>query len=361
MSSQKMDSLQYLRAIAATMVVVFHACASIMGEGGYGHTWLRSGVDVFFVISGVVMWVSTAGRGVTTGQFYVHRIRRIVPLYWIVTTVVLAIGLFLPTLLRSTRIEPMHVLASYLFVPYPSPAVGAEGQLWPLLVVGWSLDNEMFYYLLFGLLLPLRERLRAVVVVSGFLGLALAGAVLQPRSPVLDFYMTHHAAEFGIGVAMGAVATSTHRTLPAGLALAALVAGFASLPAVFVIFDNETGASPLIGGVLVTFGALALERAGHLPRIGWLERIGDASYSLYLTHPLVLSASISAASRLGLLTTLPMQLVFVTAATVVAILVSFAVNRWVERPLLALTSGRRRPAGEPGPKVEAVRSAPRSA
>lgn len=358
MASQKMDSLQYLRAIAATMVVVFHASAFVIGEGGYGHTWLRSGVDVFFVISGVVMWVSTAGRGVSTGQFYVHRIRRIVPLYWIVTTAVLMVGLLLPTLLRSTRIEPMHVLASYFFVPHPSPAVGAEGQIWPLLVVGWSLNNEMFYYLLFGLLLPLRERLRAVLVVSLFIGLALAGAILEPKSVVLDFYMTHHAAEFGIGVAMGVLATSTRRTVPVWLSLIALGVGFASLPVVFALFDNDTAGWPLIGGVLVVFGALALERAGHLPRIGWLERIGDASYSLYLTHPLILSAAVSAASRLGLLATLPMQLAFVAGATVVSILVSFAVNRFVERPLLALTSKRRSGSDGGASRVEAVAPSP---
>ena len=81
------------------------------------------GVDIFFVISGFVMWGVTAGRERGSWLFFSNRLKRIVPLYWIVTTVMLAILLAKPALVNS-RFEVGHVVTSYLFIPWRHPVKG---------------------------------------------------------------------------------------------------------------------------------------------------------------------------------------------------------------------------------------------
>ena len=76
--------LQYLRAFAALLVVYFHSILQIAKVNPsidataflYGET----GVDIFFVLSGFVMWLTTSGRETTPVDFARKRIRRIVPL-----------------------------------------------------------------------------------------------------------------------------------------------------------------------------------------------------------------------------------------------------------------------------------------
>ena len=71
-----LNSVQYLRAMAALLVVGYHI-------NSY-QVYLMSGVDIFFVISGFIMWQSTRG-GTSPRQFLTNRLIRIVPLYWLVT------------------------------------------------------------------------------------------------------------------------------------------------------------------------------------------------------------------------------------------------------------------------------------
>src|SRR5690242_10880579 len=108
--NQEMYSIQYLRAIAAFSVVVYHLEPQLrrMGYDGFWPGGLAGGVDIFFVISGFIMWMTTYGRRVTTLQFYRRRIVRIVPLYWLVTTFTVAAMLIAPSTLQSGRFDLHH-------------------------------------------------------------------------------------------------------------------------------------------------------------------------------------------------------------------------------------------------------------
>ena len=78
--------IQYLRGIAAILVVWFHATIQVDGVSTYfSSSFGASGVDLFFVISGFIMVVTTAGKDVTPQRFFVLRIIRVVPLYWLAT------------------------------------------------------------------------------------------------------------------------------------------------------------------------------------------------------------------------------------------------------------------------------------
>lgn len=332
----RLESIQALRAVAATLVVIFHAATNVWpgpSEASFG--WLSSGVDVFFVISGIVMWVSTDGRGIGPLDFYRHRIRRIVPLYWLMTTLVLAIGLLTPYLMRSTRLEVPHVLASYFFLPWPSPADGAGGETWPLLVVGWSLNQEMFFYALFGLLLAVPTGLRIWLAPTLFVAIAVLGELVHPTSPMLHFWASYRMAEFAVGMLIGVALTRTRGWLPLAPSLLALAAGAALLPVSSLTYtgDAVANATLLVGSTLLAVGAVGVERAGALPSQRWIGALGDASYSLYLVHPLLISALTSIAERAGLGIRGAAGPVFVVAMTAIALAAGLAVHRWIERPL----------------------------
>jgi len=103
-------SIQYLRGCAALMVVFHHLGLQLrrVGYEGYWPSFLSSGVDLFFVISGFIMWITTK-RGITTLAFFRRRVIRIVPLYWLLTTFVLVILNAFPRMMHNDRLDPTHV------------------------------------------------------------------------------------------------------------------------------------------------------------------------------------------------------------------------------------------------------------
>jgi len=105
---QDIIPIQMLRGIAASMVVFVHLDIQLkrLGYGTLDAPWLGSGVDIFFVISGFIMWVSVARRPATSaGEFMRNRLIRIVPLYWLVSAGVLATTIVAPHHGRGDQIE----------------------------------------------------------------------------------------------------------------------------------------------------------------------------------------------------------------------------------------------------------------
>ena len=315
-----LNSIQYLRAVAALAVVVFHA-----GErAGLHFTIGAAGVDIFFVISGFVMFLTSMKRPVTPGRFLLDRIKRIVPLYWIATGVMMAgawVGLF-PNLV----LEPAHALASLFFIPMQSPSTG---EVWPVLVQGWTLNYEMFFYLIFAasLFCPSRWRLAFPLSILG--SLAIAGLLAGPANPIALTYTRPILLEFAVGMLVAACwLKGWIPRWPAGalLALAGL-GGFA------LIFASGLGFSALICGPLaamLVFGAITLERHGKMPRIPGLTYLGNASYSIYLWHTFAISVLMKVADAGGL-PPLPGFLLAI-AGGVVAGIISYII---IERPLNA--------------------------
>src|SRR5207237_5929129 len=102
-------------------------------------------------------------------MFLGRRIARIVPIYWTVTTIYLAVALSAPSLLNSEFLGAGGVLASYLFIPVTRP----DGLVQPLYGLGWTLNYEMFFYVLFSLAVawPRRRAVPALMLALAGLGL----------------------------------------------------------------------------------------------------------------------------------------------------------------------------------------------
>jgi exopolysaccharide production protein ExoZ len=259
-------SIQYLRAIAALAVVLFHAQSGIIIG--------QAGVDVFFVISGFVMWTVTA-KPVGPGEFLMHRLVRIVPLYWIATVLMAA----------HQQASFSDTIRSLLFWPYQNTI----GEVWPVLVQGWTLNFEMFFYAAFAasLLLPRKFQLISLTAVLGVL--AAFGLLHGDRPPTLWTWANPLHLEFLAGAWISEAwlrgRLFSGRTAAAMLLLS--VAGFAI--SAFGTTPEESRC--IVWGlpaVLLVAAAVSIESSRGFPRIGLLRLLGDASYSIYLFYPFVL-------------------------------------------------------------------------
>lgn len=214
---RRIDAIQLLRAFAATAVVFTHATTRIgylfpegkasshLFDGISGQVRVGdAGVDLFFVISGFVMLYvhrNDFGQpGAVTG-FFKKRITRIVPLYWLLTTVAVSVTVLSPGLFTThyAAADPAWVAGSYLFLPIPAP--GRE--LSPVIGVGWTLNYEMFFYLVFGVLLTLPRPAALPFLLASFTVLVGLGVALAPAAPWAKFATSWLLLEFllGIGIA----------------------------------------------------------------------------------------------------------------------------------------------------------------
>jgi exopolysaccharide production protein ExoZ len=256
-------SIQYLRGVAALMVVAFHA---IVSRWNAPHVEdLALGVDIFFVISGYIMMATT--RTMRPREFAYKRLVRIVPMYWLMTAVLLAaVGIHF---FRHAVVTPGNVTKSLLFIPY----IGQEG-VFPLLGPGWTLNVEMFFYLIFTAALLLPYRLRLPTVGALFVTMVVVGAFVHMTTPALWLYTRPRLLEFVIGMAL-----AQFWRMRGQWGLIMVVAGFATL-----LFGEPYGG--IIGAGLIVAGALAAEPSVPSRALLWL---GDISYSLYLSHLLVIA------------------------------------------------------------------------
>ncbi|MFZ5668105.1 MAG: acyltransferase family protein [Pseudomonadota bacterium] len=311
-------SVQHLRAFAALAVVLFHVLqwARIPFETG------QAGVDVFFVISGFVMWTTTAGRPARPGRFLVRRLIRVAPLYWLVTLALAAAVVAFPARFPDLSAEPRHLLLSMAFVQHYNPA----GVPFPLLAPGWTLNYEAVFYLVFaaGLFLPEERRLFAVTF--ALLVLALAGFFWPPFYILL---LNPLFLEFLAGVWIARLAQL--RFLPERGVGWFLFGGALMLFTLIQLLNRDWDLwRPLIWGapaVLLVLGAVSVEADGGWGSLPGLKTLGDASYSIYLVHTLPVGAL---AVVFGVWN-LP---AFAPLATALAVAAGLACWRLLERPLV---------------------------
>jgi exopolysaccharide production protein ExoZ len=333
----KLDSIQGLRGIAALAVVYHHAASRVGWDGWLG----AAGVDIFFVISGFVMWVVTSRRPTSPAVFLTNRIIRIVPVYWFYTAAFLLLALALPGSFPRFQLDWLHALASFFFVPSYSPS--APNEIWPVLAQGWTLNFEMFFYFVFALALFGHGKLRLLFVCVVLIGLAAArGAAPGSKNAIFLTYTDPILLEFVFGLL---IAWTVERNFLARwwigpLLLSAGLAAFAT-----VLYVHAVTPRVLVWGVpsaALVWGAVACERVGYWPKAALVRIVGDASYSIYLLHTFIVSllaksATLAAAPYL-----------FVASSLVASAIVGWGSFHFLERPLMALSS-RLRTQKKPAP------------
>ena len=285
-------TIQYLRAIAALLVVFYHHVNTLRDTYAptIGHFEVGAfGVDIFFVISGFIMWSISEARPTSPGDFMLRRIIRIVPVYWAFTL----IAAFVSTNNGISIAMPddiVRLLCSLFFIPqwnaeYPHLVA-------PTLLVGWTLNLEMVFYALFAGALFLKPawRLPALCAVLFLMGAARLVIGLSPH-PAINLYSSSVILEFGFGVLL---AETYRKDLAARITALSTAAGWA-IPIGLIIAAigilNLQEALPPVRALYWGLPALMIVAAGlflepliaHRP-VRLFKFLGDASYSIYLSH-----------------------------------------------------------------------------
>lgn len=314
------------------MVVCSHVSAELglRGHGGAG------GVDLFFVISGfIIAYVASAGQS----QFLTRRLIRIVPTYWVSTLVVFALVLAMPSMFHRTSADVGLLIRSLLFVP-DSSSMQDDGFLYPTLIAGWTLNYEMYFYVIFAIALVMSRRRPTLIAIAMLLGiLAVVQLTGLAHEPVARFYGYSIVVEFVFGMlAFHLVRYAEWRTRRAYkyLCLGGVVVGFVLL----LVAEQRFGKAHrwLVSGVpafVVVCSAVMLERIYDVRiRNKFIVLIGDASYALYLTHAYVVNGSkriVIGPQQLSQ----PLGYVVGIGLLAASVAVAIAVFRYFERPLLA--------------------------
>lgn len=298
--STSFAGLQMLRALAAWLVVLHHYHQQIHGFDKstlLGRLLVAAGpygVEVFFVISGFIMHRSLAGRGQRPADFLMRRINRIVPAYWLATALfAVCVALLGQPDGPRTQWDLQRLILSALFIPHEH--LGGIGA-YPVLTVGWSLNFEMFFYAFLALMLVFAGRfwMWSTALLLAFLpwvwpANAPWAAVLA--SPLLLFFVAGLLVSRGLQwmQARDAASAPSWRLALLSVVLVStwtfVYLGFKPLPLLWR-FDF---ALRLLTAVAAVVLVIRCERwlAGR-SALTWLVRLGDASYSTYLVHPIVL-------------------------------------------------------------------------
>jgi exopolysaccharide production protein ExoZ len=285
-----LNNIQNLRALAAYSVVLVHCLDQFLvlenSLGGAYVGLLGGGVDLFFVISGFVM-VHTTKVGEASFWFMIKRIARIVPLYWSATLLVVGIILVRRWGFPYADISPESVVASLFFIPYPQ----LDGGTNPILQVGWTLNYEMMFYVLFAVSMILPHRFRLVGIVS-LITLVWGVAQFAGDSVAARFYARPIMFEFVAGCviayALRAPALASFvRTTPMWPVAIVAFAFYAATPQLNAYAPSFlTG---LFSLALLVFAAAAQDLYRTPARETFITKLGDASYSAYLVHPIIMA------------------------------------------------------------------------
>jgi len=293
--------LQVLRALAASIVLAGHIQheTTILSESGFGGGFSflpingLIGVDIFFVISGFVIIYASRnlfGQKGAFGFFMLRRIVRIIPVYWFYTTLLALVIVFMSDAVDTARLELWHLVQSYLFIPHIRPLGDAVR---PLLSLGWSLNYEMYFYLLVAILLFLPPRKMITALSLIMISSVVIGAFIPETWVMLQFWFAPVVLEFLGGALLGYAYISGKR-LPGvflwllsalgGVILLGLMAIEASYSDFWPRIAVFVAAMALVSGVTLAKGA------GQLRPPKSLVLLGDSSYSLYLSHPFGIAA-----------------------------------------------------------------------
>jgi exopolysaccharide production protein ExoZ len=330
-------SIQYLRGLAALSVLVTHALQWPLADMNMVLLKTgRLGVEVFFVISGFIITTIAGDGRINPKQFLVRRAFRIVPAYWAATFLITILAVVIPTQFRTTIPTIEGLIKSLLFIPSLEPKA-------PLLLLGWSLNFEVFFYVLFASLFFLRSEARTLVLLGIFTLLVGIGQLVPGLSHVEAVYTSPSLIGFSLGTILAqAYRHGLFTRFCARLRWATIVAPGVLLIAFYAVDWNGAEEIALWKHVLMSSTALSIvlfglnhEATGEMTHVKALKYIGDISYSVYLFHLFSVGAIWAISKRLF---DVHQPLVYLSCATL-AILAGLATGlvcyQFIEKPFLA--------------------------
>lgn len=340
--------LQILRGVAAAMVVCHHYVASQIERHLEVRPWIEnlggSGVDIFFVISGFIMMItqSDPAKVVSAKDFLWRRLLRIAPLYWALTITAFALVMLAGDSINS-EFGLQKFLTSMLFLP-DGTGIDMEASAHTAYVIpmAWTLTYEWYFYLVFAVTLAfgIQALTRLGLMVIWFAACVAIGFVFQPTSLILQVATSPIVFEFLLGCLIAILYSKGYR-------LNGLQASALGMVAV-ILLSNSLHESAfeqiLFWGVpaFMLISAASLYEAGKpdLAMLRPLVRLGDISYSLYLSHFFCLALFVRMQDRSTSLDK-GFSLLSIGVFALLILLVAELCYRFIEEPSRKFFAGRR--------------------
>lgn len=331
--------IQVLRFFAATAVLFAHLQHEVLGrlpaangfrpvtviDGGFG-------VDLFFVISGFIMYHVSSGKfgqPGAVGEFLLRRYMRIAPLYYLATLLMLVATFTIQGAVSITEPHVDDIVASFLFIP----TLNAAGQAAPVLKLGWTLNFEAYFYVVFALALAFSRSTGLLVLALVLLTVVLLANILPRPATVIAFWGQPLVFEFLGGVAIAMLYGKGFR-LGRGSAWLVIAGGLALLVALRMLGLYSDLPRAIVAGVPAWMIVAAVVSAPFDEHHGRLKRLlvagGEASYAIYVIHPFGIRAGTLVLDRFDVSV---QPWLYVGLLMAVVIVCALVVNQLVERPL----------------------------
>ncbi len=310
----KIEIIQVLRFFAAFSVMMVHL--PIIGFGIWG-------VDIFFVISGFIMMYVTENN---QKNFLIKRIIRIVPLYWILTLGVFSIAIFYPDLLNNTTANFEHLIKSLFFIPFDKNGSGH----FPILFLGWTLNFEIIFYILFSISLIFSKKNKLILSSVFIVLFLLFNSFLSDKYFISASYFDFIFFEFIFGMAAFVIWKKFKDKIPLNLFNHLIFLLFLFLTT-FILnyFYTIRSISYGVPAFILLIYFLFFLNDKRFPKI--FVTLGDASYCIYLLHPYIVQSfyKIFEIGKHGLI----IESFFTMIIAILVCLISILIYKLIELPI----------------------------
>jgi exopolysaccharide production protein ExoZ len=347
--TQKINSIQFLRGLAALIVVIYHTAGYIKVNFSpvvflddffnFGF----AGVDLFFVISGFIILFTSKkyiNNPESIGEYLKKRFVRIYPIYWIILSILFLLSWFIPFLLNKNvfKTEFPDNFSSYINTIFLLPkhlAINAAS---------WTLSYELYFYLVFSLII-LSKKLKFIPLL--ILAISFYNSIIL--NPNADFikptYFTFFFSGYNFEFMFGVLICQFYHKINFSKILSIL---FVFISVVIItqlghnVGDFDTYKRIITFGMpsgLILLSLLNLEKNHGLRFSKFLIMLGDASYVLYLIHfPMMLLLN-KIPVLLGYSFSINTEIYYSYFIIISIVITSIYIHKWVEKPLNKLILG----------------------
>lgn len=282
-----LNLIQLSRAFIPLFVILLHAKAFMATYFHYDFLHLTNversgGVYYFFALSGFMVYYifnKDFGNKRKIREYLYGRFIRIYPIYWILTLCVLPIYFIFPSLGSGTERELLHIIASIFLFP--------DGD-YPILSVAWSLTHTVFYYLVISLAFFKNKWVSIIIPFAwGIISFAYGVHLFDSLNYFVNFLFNFNNLIFLSGI--GCAFTVTRVKMNLSLSCLLVLVGMLGFPVSWIneqfgFLEVDLQVLTTLSSILILLGfaSIDLQREVKIPKFAKL--LGDASFSIYLTH-----------------------------------------------------------------------------
>ncbi|KQL17980.1 acyltransferase family protein [Cytobacillus solani] len=329
-----LNLIQFSRAFVPIFVILFHVKAFMLVYFHYNFLMLpdilkSGGVYYFFALSGFMayyLYHNKFGNREMIKYFLYSRFIRIYPVYWIVTISVLVVMIVFPSLAPEHQQGMEDIIFSLLLIPNGSNLV---------LGVAWSLVHTVFFYLIFTIAFFKKSKFSiTAAILWAMISFAFSIQLFNSSNILLNYLFNSYNLIFLSGIACAYIVLKVRINLYVSWIL--VIIGVAAFPLSWInaqygyaALNIEIATTIASVFIIIGFSSIDLQKDVKIPKIA--QYLGDASFSIYLTHYYCISALtiIFLQPMFNFLSNIVIAILFI----VISVICGCFVYSFIEKPL----------------------------